>query len=79
MGVNRIIIFLAVIFPHNQMKILDYNRVLKDLNGMSVKDFISAIQTNFFIEKLTSEYDAETHLNLWNTDYTLKTTGTNLI
>ena len=41
------------------MKILDYNRVLKDLNGMSVKDFISAIQTNFCIEKLTSEYDAK--------------------
>ena len=51
--------FLVVIFPHSQMKILDYNRVLRDLNGMSVEDFISAIQTNFCIEKLTSEGDAK--------------------
>tara|TARA_B100000683_G_scaffold145461_1_gene141084 strand:- start:521 stop:1777 length:1257 start_codon:yes stop_codon:yes gene_type:complete len=51
--------FLAVIFPHSQMKILDYNRVLKDLNGMSVKGFISAIQTNFRIEKQTSEHGAK--------------------
>ena len=41
------------------MKILDYNRVLRDLNGMSVGDFMSAIQTNFYIEKLTSEDDAK--------------------
>ena len=41
------------------MKILDYNRVLKDLNGMSVKDFVSAIQINFCIEKQIPEYDAK--------------------
>ena len=51
--------FLVVIFPHSQMKILDYNRVLKDLNGMSVKDFVSAIQINFCIEKQIPEYDAK--------------------
>ena len=51
--------FLVVIFPHSQMKILDYNRVLRDLNGMSVEDFLSAIQTNFYIEKLASEDGAK--------------------
>jgi len=51
--------FLVVIFPHSQMKILDYNRVLRDLNGMSVEDFMSAIQTNFHIVKLNSEDDAK--------------------
>jgi uncharacterized protein (DUF1015 family) len=35
--------FLAVIFPYHQMKILDYNRVVKDLNGLSEADFIARI------------------------------------
>ncbi|MDH3561385.1 MAG: DUF1015 domain-containing protein, partial [Gammaproteobacteria bacterium] len=33
--------FLAVIFPHDQMKILDYNRVVRDLNGMSPETFLA--------------------------------------
>ena len=51
--------FLVVIFPHSQMKILDYNRVLKDLNGMSAEQFISAIETDFIVEEVTSENDAK--------------------
>lgn len=43
--------FLSVIFPDNQMKILDYNRVVKDLNGMSESDFLSAVEKSFKIEK----------------------------
>jgi uncharacterized protein (DUF1015 family) len=39
--------FLAVIFPHNQMQILPYNRVLKDLNGHSIKDLIAKLETVF--------------------------------
>ena len=39
--------FLSVIFPHNQMQILPYNRVLKDLNGHSVKDLIAKLETVF--------------------------------
>lgn len=39
--------FLSVIFPHNQMKILDYNRVITDLNGLSQEDFLAKIQNNF--------------------------------
>jgi uncharacterized protein (DUF1015 family) len=31
--------FLSVIFPHSELKILSYNRVVKDLNSMSVEDF----------------------------------------
>ena len=51
--------FLVVIFPHSQMKILDYNRVLKDLNGMSAEQFISAIETDFIVEEVISEDDAK--------------------
>jgi uncharacterized protein (DUF1015 family) len=42
--------FLAVIFPDNQMQILDYNRVLKDLNGHSVEEFVAEIAEAFNIE-----------------------------
>ena len=43
--------FLAVLFPDNQLQILDYNRVVKDLNGLSKDEFIQAIQASFNIEK----------------------------
>jgi uncharacterized protein (DUF1015 family) len=39
--------FLAVLFPHNQLKILDYNRLVKDLNGLSEAEFITKINKNF--------------------------------
>lgn len=39
--------FLSVIFPHNQMKILDYNRVVKDLNGLSKQQLLEKIAAAF--------------------------------
>lgn len=39
--------FLSVIFPHDQLQILDYNRVVKDLNGMSSKAFLDRISEDF--------------------------------
>lgn len=41
--------FLTVIFPDNQMQILDYNRVIKDLNNLSKDEFIEKIKTSFDI------------------------------
>jgi len=41
--------FLSVIFPHNQMYIMDYNRVVKDLNGMTVPEFIEKLSEKFLI------------------------------
>lgn len=41
--------FLTTIFPASQLSILDYNRVLKDLNGYDADDFISALQDDFMI------------------------------
>ena len=43
--------FLAVLFPHTQIRILDYNRILKDLNGLAVEDFLSALEENFYVKK----------------------------
>ncbi len=45
--------FLTTLFPANELKILPYNRVVKDLNGMSVEDFLSALQDDFTV----SHYD----------------------
>jgi len=39
--------FMAVIFPDNQLKIFDYNRVVKDLNGHSKEDFLKLVEQKF--------------------------------
>jgi uncharacterized protein (DUF1015 family) len=41
--------FLAVIFPQRQMQILDYNRVVKDLNGLSAEDFLARLAEKFAV------------------------------
>ncbi len=41
--------FLSVIFPHNMMQIMDYNRAVKDLNGLTTKQFITAVNEKFEI------------------------------
>jgi uncharacterized protein (DUF1015 family) len=43
--------FLSVIFPHHEMKILDYNRLVKDLNGRTPEDLLAEIAVNFEIAK----------------------------
>ena len=43
--------FLAVHFPDNQLSIIDYNRVIKDLNGLSKENFIKKLSVDFDIEK----------------------------
>lgn len=39
--------YLSVIFPESQLKILDYNRIVKDLNGLSEKQFLSRLSKEF--------------------------------
>lgn len=39
--------FLAVFYPHDQLKILDYNRVVKDLNGFSTEEFLEKVRKKF--------------------------------
>jgi uncharacterized protein (DUF1015 family) len=47
--------FMAVCFPASQLTILDYNRVVKDLNGMSSEEFLAALQVNFIVEDKGTE------------------------
>jgi len=44
--------FLAVLFPDNQMQILDYNRIVKDLHGADSGTFLEELSTNFDIQKI---------------------------
>jgi uncharacterized protein (DUF1015 family) len=39
--------FMAVVFPHNQLKIFDYNRVVKDLNGLTAEQFLAKLAEKF--------------------------------
>ena len=43
--------FMAVCFPANQLTIIDYNRVVKDLNGMTPEQFLTAVSKNFTVEE----------------------------
>ena len=47
--------FLAVCFPDNQLHVMDYNRVVKDLNGMSPKEFLDKLKAHFYIEDKGAE------------------------
>lgn len=42
--------FLSVIYPHHEMQIMDYNRVITDLNGLSVEDFLLRVGERFEVQ-----------------------------
>lgn len=43
--------FLSVLFPHDQLMIMPYNRVIRDLNGMAESEFLSRLEADFDIEE----------------------------
>ena len=47
--------FMAVLFPDDQLKIFDYNRVVRDLNGLSQESFLSAIKQSFEVSAIDGE------------------------
>ena len=47
--------FMAVCFPANQLTIIDYNRVVKDLNGLSDEEFLKKLSEDFSVEKKGTE------------------------
>ena len=47
--------FMAVCFPANQLTIIDYNRVVKDLNGLSDEEFLRKLSEDFIVEKKGKE------------------------
>ncbi len=55
--------FMAVCFQASQLTILDYNRVVKDLNGLSSEDFLNALKKNFEVEEKGTEIYKPNHLH----------------
>ncbi len=55
--------FLAVCFPENQLNIIDYNRVVKDLNGLSDEQFLQALEADFIVEDKGTEIYKPQHLH----------------
>lgn len=51
--------FLSVLFPDAELKILDYNRVVRDLNGMSKEEFLKKVEENFEIININNITDLE--------------------
>jgi uncharacterized protein (DUF1015 family) len=51
--------FLSVLFPANQLAIMDYNRVVRDLNGMSREAFLEALAEDFDLEPVDEAYEPE--------------------
>jgi len=47
--------FMSVIFPDNQLKIIDYNRVVKDLNGLSKENFMNKVIEKFYMQDMGTE------------------------
>jgi len=53
--------FLTVAFPHHQMRILDYNRVVKDLGGLSRESFLAKLGDKFTVTPSATEVKPATH------------------
>lgn len=51
--------FLSVLFPHDELRILDYNRTVKDLNGRSLTQLLEEIGKNFIVEKAEGQVRPE--------------------
>lgn len=54
-GTEEYCYFLAVTFPASQLKIIDYNRVVRDLNGLSDEEFLCKLSESFEVEKKGAE------------------------
>jgi len=54
-GTEEFNFFLSVLFPEDELKILPYNRVVKDLNGLTKEAFLERIAQEFTVEKLGTE------------------------
>ncbi|MBL4716531.1 MAG: DUF1015 domain-containing protein [Bacteroidia bacterium] len=55
--------FLAVHFPASQLNIIDYNRVVKDLHGLTSEEFIQKLSENFEVNEVGSEQFKPSHLH----------------
>ena len=48
--------FLTTLFPANQLHIMDYNRIIKTLNGLSIESFLNELKNDFHVEQKSAAY-----------------------
>ena len=53
--------FLSVLFPDDQLAIMDYNRLIKDLNGLSIDEFFNKVRENFSVQRITDPKPTQLH------------------
>lgn len=51
--------FLTTLFPSNQLYIMDYNRVVTDLNGLSSQEFLAALENKFSVQKVDKAFSPQ--------------------
>jgi uncharacterized protein (DUF1015 family) len=61
---NRFGYLMSVLFPDDQVQVMDYNRVVKDLNGLNTKEFLQRVRANFEIEQMEGHYRPIVHQNI---------------
>ena len=54
-GTEEYNFFMAVVFPESHLKIIDYNRVVKDLNGLTPEQFLEKLSADFKVEEKRTE------------------------
>ena len=54
-GTEEYNFFLAVLFPHNQLRIMDYNRLVKDLKGRTAGEFLAEVRKVFDVEEAAAQ------------------------
>ena len=52
---------MCALFPADQVQILEYNRVVKDLNGLSIEQYLDGIKAKFDIDRCDDQYVPESH------------------
>ncbi len=62
-GTEKYNYFLAVVFPHTELKIMAYNRVIKDLNSLTKDKFFGKVKDFFTIEKVEGKLNPDTFHN----------------
>lgn len=63
-GTEEFNYFLSVLFPDEELMIMPYNRVVKDLNGLSNDEFLDAISKKFDVKKVDEPYEPKVKANI---------------
>lgn len=55
-GEEPFMFFMSIIYPQSNLKIMDYNRVLRSLNGLTNEEFLSKVSESYDVEAYPDDY-----------------------